>query len=59
MNHLGYFFAALYGSDRWQHDWETRKRLYSKARAVFVFDRVMAERHCEGDGLRQKAGEKA
>lgn len=54
MNRLGFFFAALYASDRWQHDWEQGGRLHSKARAVVVFDRVMAE-SIEGDGLGQSA----
>ena len=54
MNHMAYFFAALFASDRWQNDWEVRKRVHSKARAVVVFDRVMAQ-SVEGDGLGRPA----
>jgi len=47
-------FAALYVSEGWYSAWLTRKnRPYYRARAVVLFDRVMA-----GEDLRLKVGQR-
>lgn len=51
MNQLR-FFAALYVSEGWYSAWLTRKdRPHYRARAVVIFDRIMAgEDHRLGGG---------
>lgn len=42
MTHLERLFAALYVSEGWYDGWKTNgERLYWKARAIVVFDRVL------------------
>ena len=43
MTHLERLFAALYVSEAWYSAWKLRptKRLYWKARAIVLYDRVL------------------
>jgi len=40
-NHLALLFAALYISEGWCDNWIRTKKIYSKARAMVLFDRVI------------------
>jgi hypothetical protein len=39
--HFALLFAALYISEGWYDNWRRTKKVYSKARAIVLFDRVI------------------
>lgn len=40
-DHFALLFAALYISEGWYDNWLRTKKVYSKARAIVLFDRVI------------------